>query len=49
MLQSMGSQRVGHDCTTELEYSMCVCSIFSILFIHSSVDGDLGCSHILAM
>ena len=29
VLQSVGLQRVEHDCVTELEYSMCVCSIFS--------------------
>ena len=47
MLQSMGSQRVGHDRETELNipvYScvcvcLCVIDFFHILFIHSSING----------
>ena len=46
MLQSMGSQRVEHNLATEQQ-----CSIVYMfhIFIHSSVDGHLGCFHILAI
>ena len=50
MLQSMGSQRVGHDWETDQQqqkYST-VC-MYHIFFIHSSVNGCLGCFHILAI
>ena len=50
MLQSMGLQRVGHNWVAELnwtEYSTVY--IYHILFVHSSVDGHLGCFHILAI
>ena len=39
MLQFMGSQIVGHD-GTELNH---------IFFIHSSVNGHLGCFHVLLL
>ena len=45
MLQSMGLQRVRYDLVTE-KYFM---YMYHIFFIHSSVDGYLGCSHILAI
>ena len=47
-LQSMGSQRVGHDWATErnwTEYS--IIYMYHIVFIHLSVDGHLGCFHVL--
>ena len=28
---------------------VCVCVVYHIFFIHSSVDGYLGCFHILAL
>ena len=28
---------------------MCVCVVYHVFFIHSSVDGYLGCFHILAL
>ena len=37
---SMGSQRIGHDWAASLHYSF---------FIHSSVDGHLGCFYVLAI
>ena len=40
-LPSMGSHRVRHDGTTELTDHN--------FFIHSSVDGHLGCFHVLAI
>ena len=50
MLQSVGSQRVGHD------YELIMAGWYSIeytcsyqIFIHSSVDGHLSCFHILAI
>ena len=49
----MGLQRVGHDLVTEHESSivqfLCVCVLYHIFFIHSSVDGYLGCFHILVI
>ena len=45
VLQSMGLQRVRYDLVTE-KYFICMRHIF---FILSSVDGCLGCSHILAI
>ena len=50
VLQSMGSQRVGHDWATELirtEYSIVYMS--HIFFIYSSVKGHVGCFHVLAI
>ena len=48
MLQFMGSQRVGHDWATELNWISIVHMCLNI-FIHSSVDGHLGCFHVLAI
>ena len=50
VLRFMGSQRVGHYWATELnwaEYS--IVYIYHSFFIHSSVDGHLGCFHVLAI
>ena len=50
VLQFMGSQKVGHDWVTELnwtEYS--IACIYHIFFIYSSVDGYLDCFHILTI
>ena len=50
VLGFMGSQRVGHDWATELnwtEYSTVY--MYHNFFIHSSVSGDLGCFHVLAI
>ena len=43
MLQFMESQRVGHDWVTELNWTELN------IFIHSSVDGHMGCFYILAI
>ena len=46
----MGSQRVEHDWATELnwtEYS--IVYMYHNFFIHSSIDGHLGCFHVLAI
>ena len=40
MLQSMGSQRAGHDLASEQQYT--VCATFS-LSIHPSVDAEIRC------
>ena len=52
VLQSVGSQRVGHDWATELFmaewYSIEYIYLYQI-FMHSSVDGHLSCFHILAI
>ena len=42
-----GRKRVRHDLATEQQYSPVY--IYHILFIHSSVDGYLGCFHVLAI
>ena len=50
LLRFMGSQRVRHDWATGLnwtEYS--IVYIYHNFFIHSSVNGHLGCFHILAI
>ena len=50
MLQSMGSQRVGHNWVTELnwtEYS--IVYVYNNSLIHSSTSGYLGCFHVLAI
>ena len=52
VLQSMGSQRVGHDWVTELNWysTMCVfVYVPHLFFIHSSVGEHLGCFHILVI
>ena len=41
-----GSQRVGHDLVTE-QQQYCMVYMYYIFFIHSSVDGHLGCFHAL--
>ena len=43
----MGSQRVGHDWASELNYY--IVYMYHNFFIHSSVDGHLGCFHVLAI
>ena len=45
MLQSMGSQKVTLDWVTELNWT----NIYHNLFIHSSVNGQLGCFQVLAI
>ena len=50
VLWFMGSQRVGHNWVTELnwtEYS--IVFMYHIFFIHSSVDGHLGHFHVLSI
>ena len=44
MLQSMGSQRVRHSLVTKEQQYM-----YHNFFIHSSVDGHLGLSHVLVI
>ena len=49
VLQFMGLQRVGHDWVNDLiwsEYS--ILYMYHDFFIHSSVNGHLGCFHVLA-
>ena len=43
-----GSQRVGHDLVTE-QQQYCMVYMYYIFFIHSSVDGHLGCFSVLAI
>ena len=43
-LQSFGLQRFGHDLVTKQRYFT-----YHIFFIHSSVNGHLGCFHALAI
>ena len=46
----MGSQRVRHDWVTELNWTeYFVVYLSHIFFIQSSVDGHLGCFHVLAI
>ena len=47
VLQSMGSQRVGHDLATEQQQHHSIVSVCRVLFIHSSVAGHLACLHVL--
>jgi len=48
MLQFMRLQRVEHDLVTEQQqYS--IVYMYHNFFIHSSVDGQLGCFHVLAI
>ena len=48
MLQFMRLQRVKHDLVTEQQqYS--IVYMYHNFFIHSSVDGQLGCFHVLAI
>jgi len=54
VLRFMGSQIVGHDWATELNWIFhCVCSrcvcVYHFLFIHSPFSTHLGCSHILLL
>ena len=49
-LPSMGSQRVGHDWATELNWIECsIVYVYHSFLIHLSADGHLGCFHILAI
>ena len=52
VLQSMGSQRVGHDLETQQQQHIPLYGIPHLLysfFIHSSVDGHLGWFYVLAI
>ena len=52
MLQSMGSQRVGHDLETQQQQNIPLYGIPHLLysfFIHSSVDKHLGWFYVLAI
>jgi len=50
MLWFMGSQRVGHDWATELNWNeYFIVYMYHNFFIHSSVDGHLDCFHVLAI
>ena len=49
MLQSMGSQRVGHNWATEQQQILCyICIYIHYIFFHSSVNAHLVCFHALA-
>ena len=48
MLQSMGLQRIRHDWVTEQQqYS--IVYVYYIFFIHLSINGHLGCFHVLVI
>ena len=47
VLQIMGSQRVGHDWATELNWTEC--DMYPNFLILSSANGYLGCFHVLAI
>ena len=48
MLQSMGLQRIRHDWATEQQqYS--IVYVYYIFFIHLSINGHLGCFHVLVI
>ena len=50
VLRFMGSQRVGHDWVTELNWTKySIACMYHIVFVHSSIDGLLGCFHVLAV
>ena len=51
VLWSMGSQRVGHNWTTELNWTELNIPLYVYhnFFIRSFVDGHLGCFHLLAL
>ena len=48
VLRFMGLQRVWHDWATELNW-LFYFWIYYLFFIHSSIDGYIGCSHILTI
>ena len=39
----------GHPCCSIYQYIITFVCVYSTLFIHSSVDGQMGCLHILAI
>ena len=47
-LQCMGLQRVTHDLATKRQQSSTV-DMYHIFFIHSSIDGYLGCFHVMTI
>ena len=47
-LLSMGSHRVGHD-WSDLAAAVLCCIYIHHILIHSSVDGHLGCFHVLTI
>ena len=49
VLQSMGSQKVGNDWATEVNWTEYSTVYMYHFFIHSSVNGHLGCFHVLAI
>ena len=50
VLWFMGSQRVGHDWATELNWSeYSIVYMYHSFLIHSSANGHLGCFHVLAI
>ena len=49
VLQSMGSQKVGNDWATEVNWTEYSTVYMYHFFIHSSVSGHLGCFHVLAI
>ena len=50
VLQFMGLQRVRHDWATELNWTeYFIVYMYHNFFIHSSVNGHLGCFHVLAI
>ena len=50
-LYSTGSQRVGHNLVTKQQYSFVCMYAYThhICLIHSSLDGHLGCFHVLTI
>ena len=49
MLQFMGLQRVGQNLATEQQQQYSTVYMYYLFFIHSSVDGYLGCFHVLTV
>ena len=49
MLQSMGSQRVGHNWAIEQQQQYSIASMCHIYFIRSSFDGHFCCFYIVAV
>ena len=48
-LQSMGSQRVGHNWVTFRSLQYFIVYIYHIFFIHSAADEHFSCFHVLAV
>ena len=50
-IYATGSQRVGHNLVTKQQYSFVCMYAYThhIFLIHSSLDGHLGCFHVLAI